>query len=161
MKTKNSLILFFILTFVLSCDKKRIFDQYQFIGNFWDKDTIISFSFYQEDTLSLYNSFINIRNNDHYPYENLFLIISLEQPNGMIQIDTLEYLMANPDGTLLGKGFSDIKENKLWYKENINFPKKGNYTLKIQHATREMGKVQGVQKLEGISEIGFRLESKE
>jgi hypothetical protein len=29
--------------------------------------------------------------------------------------------MTDPDGALLGDGFSDIKESKLFYKENVRF----------------------------------------
>ena len=67
--------------------------------------------------------------------------------------------MANPDGTLLGNGFSDIKESKLWYKENYFFTETGKYKLHIEQAVRETGKIKGVEKLEGISELGFRIES--
>jgi hypothetical protein len=38
------------------------------------------------------------------------LIVSLELPNGFTKVDTLEYQMTDPDGALLGDGFSDIKE---------------------------------------------------
>lgn len=49
--------------------------------------------------------FLNVRNNNEYPYNNLFLIVSLNQPDGKVLVDTLEYQMANPDGTLMGTGF--------------------------------------------------------
>ncbi len=52
--------------------------------------------------------------------------------------------MAKPNGEFLGTGFSDIKENKLWYKENVVFKEKGEYQFNIQHAMRENGKVNGV-----------------
>jgi gliding motility-associated lipoprotein GldH len=83
----------------------------------------------------------------------------MEQPKGKIKVDTLEYQMANPDGTLMGEGWSDIKENKLWYKENMTFPENGNYKVSIQQAVRQTGKVKGVERLNGITEIGFRIES--
>ena len=69
--------------------------------------------------------------------------------------------MANPDGTLLGEGFADIKENKLVYKQNEKFDQKGIYKITIKQAVRQTGKITGVQKLEGISDVGFRIESKE
>lgn len=103
--------------------------------------------------------FINIRNNNDYPFSNIYLIVKLEQPKGRIKIDTLEYQMANPDGSLMGEGFSDIKESKLWYKEHFMFPEKGNYKVSIQQAVRQNGKVKGVEKLDGITEVGFRIES--
>ena len=105
--------------------------------------------------------FVNIRNNNSYPFNNLFLIVSLLQPDGVTKVDTLEYQMAKEDGTLLGDGFSDIKESKLWYKENTRFPKVGKYTVNIQQAVRETGKVSGMEQLQGISEVGFRIEKAE
>jgi hypothetical protein len=65
--------------------------------------------------------------------------------------------MSNPDGTLLGDGFTDVKESKLYYKERMKF-KSGNYKIHIKQALRQTGKVEGVQKLEGITDVGFRIE---
>ena len=79
-------------------------------------------------------------------------------PDGQIIIDTLEYNMTDVTGKFLGKGITDVKENKLFYKENITFPRKGNYTLKIRQAMRKNGNVDGIEELEGISHVGFRIE---
>ena len=108
-----------------------------------------------------YNLFLNIRDNKDYPFDNLFVIVSLEQPNRKVLVDTLEYKMAHPDGSLMGDGFSDVKENKLFYKEKFTFDQKGNYKVHIQHALRETGKVPGVERLNGITEVGFRIETTE
>ena len=150
-----------ITLFFVSCDKKQVFDEYKTVNGSWHKDSIINFAFEREASKIPYNLFINIRNNNDYEFSNLFLIVKLEQPGGLTKVDTLEYLMANPDGTLLGDGFSDIKESKLWYKEKITFPKKGKYKASIQQAVRQTGKIKGVEKLNGITEIGFRIESLE
>jgi gliding motility-associated lipoprotein GldH len=85
------------------------------------------------------------------------VIVSLEQPGGVTKVDTLEYQMADADGNLLGNGFTDIKESKLYYKERQRF-KKGIYKVHIRQAARKTGKVTGVEKLEGITEVGFRIE---
>jgi hypothetical protein len=50
-----------------------------------------------------------------------------------------------------------VKESKLVYKERMKF-KKGNYKIHIRHAVRQTGKVAGVAKLDGITEVGFRIE---
>ena len=76
----------------------------------------------------------------------------------MVKTDTLEYLMANPDGSLMGEGFSDIKESKLWYQEGFIFNKKGKYNISISQAVRETGDIEGVQDLKGITDLGFRIE---
>jgi gliding motility-associated lipoprotein GldH len=164
MSLKNSflssgvmLFLFLIAGSVVSCDKKRVFDEYKSVGKSWDKDSIVSFDIPPMDTKKQYNLFLNIRDNNDYPYNNLFLIVAMEQPDKKTLVDTLEYQMANPDGSLLGEGFTDVKESKLVYKESMKF-KKGNYKIHIRHAVRQTGKVAGVAKLDGITEVGFRIE---
>jgi gliding motility-associated lipoprotein GldH len=167
MRLKNSflssgvtLCLFFIASSVVSCDKQRVFDEYKSVGKSWDKDSIVSFDIPLMDTKKQYNLFLNIRDNNDYPYNNLFLIVAMEQPDKKTLIDTLEYQMANPDGSLLGEGFTDVKESKLVYKERMKF-KTGNYKIHIRHAVRQTGKVAGVAKLDGITEVGFRIEKSE
>lgn len=159
MKIKSSLLFILVAVLVISCDKKRVFDEYKSVGNSWHKDSIITFKLPKFDAAKKYNLFVNVRDNNDYPFDNLFLIVSMEQPNKKIVVDTLEYKMANPDGTLMGEGFSDIKESKLFYKENADFNLKGDYKVHIQQAVRQTGKVTGVVDLKGITEIGFRVES--
>ena len=159
MKIKNSIWFLLVVLLVISCDKKRVFDEYKSVGNSWNKDSIITFKLPKFDPSKKYNMFVNVRDNNDFPFNNLFLIVSLEQPNKKVLVDTLEYQMANTDGTLLGDGFSDVKENKLFYKENVDFKVKGIYKVHIQQATRQTGKVAGVDNLKGITEVGFRVES--
>ena len=161
MKIKNSILFILILLLVISCDKKRVFDEYKSVGKTWHKDSIVTFELPKLDSKKFFNLYVNVRDNDDYPFNNMFLIVSLEQPNRKINVDTLEYQMTNPDGTLLGDGFSDIKESKLFYKDKVKFTQKGIYKVHIQHATRQTGKIEGVTALPGISDVGFRIESTE
>ena len=159
MKIKNKIIFVLLLFLVISCDKKRVFDQYKSVGNTWHKDSIVTFELPKLDPKKSFNMYVNIRDNNDYPFNNIFLIVSLEQPNRKIKVDTLEYLMTNSDGTLLGDGFSDIKENKLFYKSKVSFDQKGLYKIHIKQAVRQTGKIEGVTALAGISDVGFRIES--
>lgn len=156
---KNSALLLLVVVLFSSCDKKRVFDEYKSVGSAWHKDSIITFTLPELDSTKRYNLFINVRDNSNYQYNNLFLIVALELPNGFTKVDTLEYQMADTDGTLLGNGFSDIKESKLYYKENVRFRSK--YKVYIKQAVRENGKIPGVTALDGITEVGFRIEKKE
>ena len=127
-------------------------------GDHWGKSDSLKFEFCAPDTLNHYHLFINVRNDDHFPYSNLFLIASLNFPDGRVIKDTLEYEMALPDGTWMGKGSGSVKENKLWYKENIIFPLKGVYTLDLVQAMRKNGSVEGIQDLPGITDVGLEIE---
>jgi gliding motility-associated lipoprotein GldH len=159
---KNSILAAGLLFLVCSCDKKRAFDEYKELDGTWNKDSIFSFNYDSKDTVGLYNLFVTMRNNNSYPYSNIFLIVQMEQPGTkLIKADTLEYMVANPDGSLMGGGFSDVKESKLWYKEKLRFPKAGNYKFTISQAVRKAGKVPGVQELDGVTEVGLRIETTE
>ena len=151
-----------LLAFVfVSCDKNRVFDEYKSVPNQWKKENAITFTFKAPDTINPYNLFINLRNNNDYKYNNLFLIASIKYPHGKVEIDTLEYKMAEANGEFLGTGFSDVKENKLCYKgydKPFVFSENGEYQVSIQQAMRESGKVRGVENLEGITDVGFRIE---
>lgn len=146
-------------SFVLvSCDSNRVYDEYKSVPNLWNKDSIISFKINPPDSLNQYNLFVNLRNTNEYKYNNLFLIVEMVFPHGKTIKDTLEYKMADPTGKFLGNGLMDVKENKLWYKEHIIFNEAGDYLVNIQHAMREHGKVNGIVDLEGITDVGFRIE---
>lgn len=146
------------VVFLVSCDDSIVTTDYKATTNgSWNKDSVVEFNFTGLDTINKHDMFINIRNDNTFSYSNLFLIAALDYPNGDTVTDTLEYMMAQPDGTWLGKGYGSIKENKLWYKENIVFPSSGVYTLRVSHAMRKNGNVEGVVNLEGITDVGFEI----
>ena len=151
MRIRNSVILILVVTLFFSCDKKRVFDEYKSVGRAWHKDSVVSFNLPDLDSTKRYNLFVTLRDNNDYPFNNLFLIVALEMPNGYTKVDTLEYQMANPASSLMGDGFSDIKENKVRFR--------GKYKVNIKQAVRENGKVPGVVALDGITEVGFRIEN--
>ncbi len=150
--------LFPALLVLLSCDTNVVKSEYRSLqGGVWNKDDVLQFSFTEQDTVQEHDIFINVRNSNTFPYSNLFVIASLTTPEGKVIKDTLEYTMAMPDGTWMGKGSGSIKENKLWYKENIVFPSPGVYTIEVSHAMRKNGNVSGIIGLEGITDVGIEV----
>lgn len=164
-KRISGLFVVFLVCFLFqSCDSNSVFDEYKPVPNQWHKDSLVSFKFTAPDTLDNYNLYVNLRNTNDYQFNNLYLIVELNYPNGKAIKDTLEYKMAAPNGELLGAGFSDVKENKLWYRGYnlpFKFAENGEYTVIVQHAMRKNGEVEGVENLEGITDVGFRIESVE
>ncbi|WP_411029460.1 gliding motility lipoprotein GldH [Spongiimicrobium sp. 3-5] len=153
--------LFALLLFslIVSCNQNTVRSEYQTISNGnWEKDAVVQFTFSEMDTTQTHHIFINLRNDETFPYSNLFLIAELGFPSGQTVRDTLEYEMALADGKWLGKGYGSIKENKFWYKENIVFPSSGVYTLQLSHAMRKNGTVDGIVDLNGITDVGFEIE---
>jgi gliding motility-associated lipoprotein GldH len=155
---KLILILFVSVAFT-ACNDNIVFDSYQSLsGNAWHKDSIINFKFNPIDTISRNNLFINLRNNNTYQFSNLFVIVAIDFPDNNRIIDTLEYEMTDAQGNFLGEGFTDLKENKLEYKTNVIFPVTGEYSVNVQHAMRKGGSVEGIEQLEGITDVGLRIE---
>lgn len=157
---KNSSFIFLSILFLLfSCSDKIEFTKYKSLQNSsWEANKKISFEFDIKDTISPKNLFINIRNNKDYLFSNLYVITELSFPNGDKIIDTLQYEMADNSGKYLGKGFTEIKENKLFYKEEKVFPVSGKYIFNIHHAMRKNGEVNGIPFLEGLQDVGFSIE---
>ncbi len=147
-----------VVILLVSCDDTIVKTDFKATNNgFWNKDNIVEFSFSDLDTIQNHHIYLNVRNDNTFPYSNLFLIAELDFPNGETVTDTLEFIMAKPDGTWLGRGYGSIKENKLWYKENVVFPSSGVYTLRISHAMRKNGSVDGIVNLEGITDVGYEI----
>lgn len=160
--TKRNNFFYFIvgMMFVFtSCDSNRVYDQYYSLeNNSWNLNSPVAFEIQVTDTLTRNNLYVNIRNNNEYKYSNLYLITHIDFPDGKRVVDTLQYEMADKNGQFLGSGISEIKENKLFLKENILFPTSGNYQVSIYQAMRKNGSVEGVQELKGITDVGFRIE---
>jgi gliding motility-associated lipoprotein GldH len=155
---RGSAVFVILILLFVSCDSRTILGDTESLPGVWNKDTEVIFDLPQMDSLKKYNVFLHVRNSNEYKYNNLFLIVSMKFPHGKTIIDTLEYRMANPDGTWLGEGIGSIKENKLWYKEKVSFFEEGTYTITIAQAVRNNGDVDGVSNLEGITDVGFSVE---
>ena len=160
MTLKNKFGLLFLLFIILtSCQNKVVFNAYQPIPKAqWNNGEIIAIEIPIQDTISNYDLFINLRNNKDYPYSNLFLIARMSFPDRTQVTDTLEYEMTDTKGNFLGSGFTDLKENKLYYKSNIRFPVAGTYLFEVKHAMRERNKIEGIDPLPGITDVGISIE---
>lgn len=154
------LFLLFVLALSACEPKGVVFNETKSLGGHWGGDEVIKFTLPQLDSLKTYDVFLNIRNTNDYKYNNIFLIVSMEFPEGKTIVDTLEYRMAHADGSWMGSGIGNIKDNKLWYKENVRFFEEGNYVVSLDQAVRNNGEVHGVKKLEGIADVGITIEEK-
>lgn len=141
-----------------SCDDDAVFHEFKELPGSWQRDSAVVFQLQAPDTLQSYNAFITLRNDNTYAFSNLFLITQMQFPNGKTVTDTLEYMMAEPDGSWLGEGFGDLKESKLWYKENIRFNEAGTYQFKVMQAMRRNGDINAIPELNGIRDVGLRIE---
>lgn len=150
-------ILFYILVLLLitgmvSCDKKRVFESYQKLDeNGWNKDSVLVFNVALKDTTRNHNLYVNIRNKGTYPYSNLWLFLTIGSPDGKQLTDTVEFSLAEVSGKWKGSGIGDLHDNQILYKSSVYFPHKGKYTFKIKQGMRD-------NVLQGIRDVGLRIE---
>ncbi len=160
LKRNNYFITILLLLFIFSCNDNSYYNKYKSIDSLgWKPNEPVSFNFKVKDTIIPKNLFINIRSNSRYEFSNLYLISELTFPNKeTVIIDTLQYKMTDATGKFLGNGITEIKENKLYYKEKKVFPVKGNYVFSVRHSMRRQGKINPIPYLKGIQEVGFSIE---
>ena len=110
----RSLYIFCALALCFSCTDHLAYSTFISTENGqWAKDRTMEFTFSEMDTLQTYDMFITLRNDQQYPYNNLFVIAQITAPDGTSERDTLEYQMADAMGNWLGTGFGSVKENKF------------------------------------------------
>jgi len=156
-KMPRTLIAVLWLILLGACASDQIADYQSIDQGLWAEDHKIEFDLPALDSLRQYDVLLSLRNSNDYPFNNLFLLVTMTHPDGFAEIDTLEYRMAAPDGTWLGVGSGNIKDNLLAYKEAMTFEKTGRYRLSVRHAMRNNGEVQGVSPLKGIVELGYQI----
>ena len=146
-------ILVVVLTAVIaSCDAGQVYDQYREIKNSeWHKDSLITFRVPVNDSLENHNLFIQIRNETNYRFSNLWLFIEITEPDGKVEKDTFEVVLADPSGRWLGDGFGGLKTRQAVFRRNVVFPSTGEFIVTIGHGMRD-------ELLRGVHDVGFRVE---
>ena len=141
-------IFFLIFT---SCDNQKIADSYQPIPkNGWPINFPIQFEYNIFENSCQMDFLIGLRNNGEYRYSNIFFFVDLIFPDGSSGTDTVQFLLAEPNGRWLGNGVGPIKHSLLIFKENQEI-QQGIYKFNISHGMRD-------SVLLGIEDIGVRIE---
>lgn len=149
---KNSFWFFLLLFIAFSCNGREVYMQYMPVENgSWHKDSVVNFDINIEDTTTVYNLYVNIRNRGEYPYQNLWLFIQTTGPDSMAVSDTIAFYLADRKGKWLGTGIGAAFDMPVLYRQNFRFYKQGTYKFTINHGMRD-------SVLTGISDVGMRLE---
>lgn len=135
-----------------SCDQTRLFEEWKELdGVEWDVDSTLSFTFDVEDTISVCNLLLGVRNTNMYPYRNIWLMTSVHGPNNILFRDTVQLALASNSGEWYGKRSASLYSYMVPLYSQLRFFSTGEYTVELQHGMRK-------DPLNGISSIGFRIE---
>lgn len=154
MKASIRLVLLFLLVQVIfACDSKRVYEQNNPIPErIWKVGNKISFDFEILDTLSSYNMYFNLRNDNSYPFANLYVYSWFKKPDGVIKKDTLQFILAKPDGTWIGNSSGDLINNQIMFARKVDFKQPGKYVFEFEQGMRSADLI-------GVSDIGLRVET--
>lgn len=136
MKNSSLIWTLIVFAFFIQCESPHFYQEQKSIGNEWSKNNVLNFRFEVKDTMGKYNLFLLSRNNNEYPYSNLYLFTKLTTPTGEAYSDTLQYYLAFQDGEWVGTGGS-LKELYLLYRENVSLKDTGRYELSVWHGMRD------------------------
>ncbi len=147
----NSLIYGSILLFTVACGHSNtVYHSFQTIEKEgWGKNDTLFFFVPIADTSLTLQSFIDVRNLNTYPYQDLYLTVS-HNLKGYFQweTDTLTFRIANEKGKWLGDGWGSLYQ--LSMQLTTGKAKRPYITFKIIPAMRD-------KLLIGIHDIGLKI----
>jgi gliding motility-associated lipoprotein GldH len=134
---------------LFACADTEVFYEYKSLPDAtWDKDNTLTFEVLLTDTIQPLDVFIEVRNNDQYPFQNLWLFVDCKSPQGIVTKDTVNISLADVYGTWQGEGLS-IYTLEHPYQQNHLFPDSGIYRYSIRQGMR-------VDQLSGVSDVGLK-----
>lgn len=151
MKMKIRYIAVLLASLLLgSCDSSVYNKMKEIPDANWDMNYPVKFDFENNDTTSLYDFFVLIRHNTDYAYNNLYCFVTTTMPGDSVTCDTIEFVLADPDGKWIGDGTGHLRTDDVMISRKFSFPRIGLYSFEFQQAMRDTV-------LTGITDIGIRI----
>lgn len=140
------------LLFLLpGCGETPVYTKaFSFKNNAWTRDAKPQFIVPITDTALYYTITITLRTTTSYKYSNLWFFLHSKSPKGQTGREPIQVMIANPDGSWIGKKSGTIIENVLHYSHR-KFPQKGNYVF-----TFELGVTQ--DKMPEVIDVTYAVE---
>jgi len=134
-----------------SCGGKGFVERVVIPEAAWDVNNRVPFDVTVNDTTGIYAFGMDLRHLENYRYSNLYVFLHTTMPNENETCDTIQLLLATPEGRWIGKGSGSMRDYHVVLNPNLRFPLEGTYHFEIEQAMRE-------PVLKGISDIGLFIE---
>ncbi len=149
---KYLLILVAYMAMILqSCDKHVYYAVERDVDETsWNMDQWLKYDVEVDDTMQIFDFYIDVRNSVRYPKANTFFFINTTFPDGSVAYDTLECPLADVQGNWYGKRTGRYVDSRFVFRRHVIFPRSGNYHFEIGHGMRDTNVV-------GIKSVGLRI----
>ncbi|MFO7617268.1 MAG: gliding motility lipoprotein GldH [Bacteroidales bacterium] len=152
MRLRKALIILAAVLSLAGCNQGSLYVNNQPVPKaVWDQEHFFKFDVDVTDTQQLYDIYLQVRNDGRYGYSNLWLFIQTSSPTGAYVRDTVECLLASPEGRWLGRGSGGRFSLEVPYRRQVRFPYSGIYSFEIQHGMR-------IKELSHVTDIGLRIQ---
>lgn len=139
------------LLLLSSCGEQPHFEKvYSFKNKTWSQEVKPKFKVKIDDVSVPYSFVINLRTTTDYKYNNLWIFLKTETPDGAVERLPFEIVVANPDGSWTGTKTGTIVESSLDFQARM-LPMKGEYTFTIEQGITS-------SEVDEVLDIGFRVE---
>lgn len=119
-------------------------------SNGWNYNDAAQFSFDLPNTLSQNKIALDVIHEEDYAYENLYVSVHVEQPNGNTVKEIISIPLVSNEGKWLGSAFSGKRNKRTIILNHQLFQEEGTYNITINQNSRESD-------LNGINEIQFHI----
>lgn len=141
-----------LLLLLQGCDKHVYYtDELDVDETGWNMNDAAVFDVDVDDTLQVFDFFIDVRNSVHFPKANVFFFINTTFPDGSVAYDTLECPLADVEGHWYGRRTGRYVDSRYVFRRHVIFPRTGLYRFEILHGMRDTNVV-------GLKSVGLRIE---
>lgn len=134
-----------------ACMEHTVYHSYQSLPTKgWGKGDTLIFRVTIPDSLQTLKLFAEVRNDNKYAYQNLYLVVASNlQDSTVFETDTLELTLADKEGRWTGKGWGSLFQSGRPLGTAVT-RHPGNYTFKISQGMKD-------EQLSGISDVGIKV----
>ena len=148
---KKQISIFVLVLTLSSCADQPEFEKvYSFNHMTWDQNVKPEYTFEIKDVNIKYDFTLSLRTTTDYKYNNLWILMKTESPDGEFARDPFEIVISNPDGSWVGNKTGTVVETALYFKGR-KLPQVGTYKFTIEQGITE-------SEVNEVLDLGFRVE---
>ncbi len=137
---------------LMGCDNRVYYtDEHDVDETGWNMNDAAVFDVDVDDTLQVFDFFIDVRNSVHFDKANVFFFINTTFPDGSVAYDTLECPLADVEGHWYGRRTGRYVDSRFVFRRHVIFPRTGLYRFEILHGMRDTN-------VSGLKSVGLRIE---
>lgn len=132
----RKLVVILFIAFLASCTTLDVYEKNNpFPKQEWSSVDTPNFKFDIVDTNSFYNFYFVLRHQERYPYKNIWLSLTVKDPD-TTSIIKREFTLAD-NTKWLGTTIDDITDHRIIFNPQPIRLKKGSYSFTLKHIMRD------------------------